>query len=225
MQILAAFSKILAMAGAHHDGEAAVLSTLPDMVSTDKIRSTSDDRFLAAMARVIMRSGFSWKVVEAKWPGFEAAFLGFDPHAVAMFSDDDLARLVSDTSIIRNGQKIRAIQDNAIMATHIIGDHGSIGNFFADWPVDDFVGLWAYLKKNGNRLGGKSASYFLREVGWDSPIMSKDVVLALIRAGVVEKEPTSQKAMAQLQAAFNTWRAETGMPNAHLSRILAQSIG
>jgi 3-methyladenine DNA glycosylase Tag len=201
------------------------MGALPDMYGAEKIRTTSDDRYLAAMARVIMRSGFSWRVVEAKWPGFEVAFVGFDPHAVAMFSDDDLARLVSDTSIIRNGQKIRAIQDNAIMATRIIDDHGSLGAFFAQWPADDFVGLWAYLKKNGNRLGGKSASYFLREVGWDSPILSRDVVLALVREGVVEKEPTSKKALAQMQDAFNSWRVETGLPNAHLSRLLAQSVG
>ena len=213
------------MAGGHHDGEAAVLASLPEMYPAEKIRETQDDRYLAAMAKVIMRSGFSWKVVEAKWTGFETAFVGFDPHAVAMFSDDDLARLVSDASIIRNGQKIRAIQDNAIMVTRIIKDHGSVGDFFANWPNADFVGLWAYLKKNGNRLGGKSASYFLREVGWDSPIMSRDVVLALIREGVVEKEPTSQKALAQMQEAFDGWRAETGMSNAHLSRILAQSVG
>ena len=213
------------MAGGHHDGESTVMASLPGMHPPEKIRETPDDRYLAAMAKVIMRSGFSWKVVEAKWPGFEAAFLGFDPHAVAMFSDDDLARLVSDASIIRNGQKIRAIQDNAIMVTRIIKDQGSFGDFLADWPNGDFVGLWAYLKKNGNRLGGKSASYFLREVGWDSPIMSKDVVLALVREGVVEKEPTSQKALAQMQEAFDSWRAETGLPNAHLSRILAQSVG
>ena len=55
--------------------------------------------------------------------------------------------------------------------------------------------------------------------------MSRDVVLALIREGVVEKEPISQKALAQMQEAFDGWRVETGMSNAHLSRILAQSVG
>ena len=30
------------------------------------------------MTRAIFQSGFSWKVIEAKWPGFEEAFDGFD---------------------------------------------------------------------------------------------------------------------------------------------------
>jgi 3-methyladenine DNA glycosylase Tag len=180
---LATFSKIYSLAAKRHGGESAVADTLPPIVSDRELRGIPDDRWLSAMAMTIMRAGFSWKVVENKWPGFEHAFDGFDPHTIAMYSDDDLARLVSDASIIRNGQKITAIHHNAIFLTDLIREHTSAGDFFADWPHDDFTGLWALLHKRGSRLGGKTAAYFLRQMGWDAPIMSRDVVAALMREG------------------------------------------
>ena len=123
VQILTTLSEISTRAAELHGGPAALQQSMPDVMSDDQIRAIADDRWLAGMAKVIMRSGFSWKVVENKWPGFEVAFLGFDPHRVAMFSEDDLARLLADASIIRNGQKIRAIQENAFLVTGLIKDH------------------------------------------------------------------------------------------------------
>jgi 3-methyladenine DNA glycosylase Tag len=222
---LATFSKIYAPAAKRHGGEEAVAETMPRVLSGSELRGISDDRWLSAMSLTIMRAGFSWKVVENKWPGFEVAFDGFSPHTIAMYSDDDLARLVSDTSIIRNGQKIRAIQENAIFLTDVIREHGSVGKFFAEWPHEDFTGLWLLLQKKGSRLGGKSAAYFLREMGWDTPVLSKDVAGALVREGVVDKAPTSKTALGKVQVAFNDWQEESGLPYSHMSRILALSVG
>jgi hypothetical protein len=42
---------------------------------------------------------------------------------------------------------------------------------------------------------GRQGQYFLRFEGWDAFILSGDVVKALIREGVVAKEPTSKKAI------------------------------
>ena len=205
-------------------GQAALEENLPEPKSLDALRAIPDDRYLSMMATVIFRSGFSWKVVENKWPGFEEAFEGFDPHRVAMYADEELERLVSDKGIIRNGQKIKSVIDNAGFIVGLANEHGSAGSFFASWPADDFTGLWTYLKKNASRLGGNSGPLFLREMGWDTPMMSRDVVRVLIAEGVVDKAPTSQKALAAVQEAFNAWSAESGRPNAQISRIMAQSI-
>ena len=80
------------------------------------------------------------------------------------------------------------------------------------------------MKKRGDRLGGQTGRYFLRFIGWDSPILSRDVVQALIGAGVVDKEPSSQKALAAVQAAFNELVDASGRSNTELSRILAMSV-
>ena len=61
-------------------------------------------------------------------------------------------------------------------------------------------------------------------MGVDSFVLSRDVVRALIREGVVEKEPTSQRDLARVQTAFDRWRVETGRPMTQISRILACSI-
>ena len=95
---------------------------------------------------------------------------------------------------------------------------------FANWPTEDFIGLLALLKKRASRLGGTSGQYFLRAMGVDGFVLSRDVVGALIREGVVEKEPTSQRDLARVQEAFNHWRGESDRPLTHISRTLACSI-
>lgn len=103
--------------------------------------------------------------------------------------------------------------------------HGSFGKFLANWPETDQVGLMDYLHKNASRLGGATCQYFLRFEGWDAFILSGDVVKALIREGVVAKNPTSKKDLAAVQAAFNQWRKESKRPVREISRILALSVG
>ena len=73
-------------------------------------------------------------------------------------------------------------------------------------------------------MGGQTGRYFLRFMGRDTPVFSRDVVQALIRAKVVDKEPTSKKALSQTQAAFNSWREESELNFAQISRVLACSV-
>ena len=80
------------------------------------------------------------------------------------------------------------------------------------------------LKKRGSRLGGATGQYFLRFMGVDSFITGGDVVTALIREGVVDKSPSSQRDLKKVQEAFNTWAAESGRPMAHVSRTLACTV-
>src|SRR3546814_814834 len=131
-------------------------------------------------------------------------------HRVAFFSDDDLGRLVSDKRIVRNGVKIKAAVENARFIAELIKEHGSAGTFFAASKPENYVDLLATLKKRASRMSGSSAQYFLRFQGVDSWIMSPSVVAALVKAGVVDKAPTSQKALRATQEAFNTWQKESG---------------
>ncbi|CAN0123282.1 unnamed protein product, partial [Chrysoparadoxa australica] len=93
-----------------------------------------------------------------------------------------------------------------------------------DWPAEDFAGLLEWLKKNGSRLGGATGAYALRYLGKESYVLSPSVVARLEAEGVIDKEPTSKKAMAAVQAAFNAWKAESGESLTVISRVLAQSI-
>ncbi len=71
------------------------------------------------------QSGLSWLTILAKRPAFRAAFADFDPEVVAHFSDDDIARLMSDASIVRNLAKIRAARTNAL-ATIALREQGGL---------------------------------------------------------------------------------------------------
>lgn len=194
-------------------------------VSDTELAKTSDDRWLSMMTRCVFRAGFVWRVIDNKWDGFEEAFHAFDVGRVAFLDDDEIDTLAQDTRIIRNPQKIRATRENALFMVDIRKEHGSFAKFIADWPIQDITGLWDLLKKRGSRLGGRTGPMVLREMGKDTFMLSPDVVKTLIDEGVVDKDPTSKKALAAVQEAFNAWHAETGMPLARLSRICALSQG
>ena len=197
---------------------------MPKVKSKQQLSKLQDSAVLAEMTKCVFRSGFVWKIIENKWPGFEAAFHDFDVTQCAMLSDEDLECLQSNPEIVRNGKKIQSVRANAQFISEVRAEHGSFGKYLAQWPEDDFVELWADLKKRGDRLGGQTGRFFLRFIGRDTPMFSPDVVKALIKAGVVEKEPTSKTALAATQVAFNQWREESGRSFAEISRVLACSV-
>ena len=218
------FAAIHARAAARKGGEAALEALLPLPHTRRALRATPDHRCLAEMTRAVFRAGFVWKIVDAKWPDFEAAFHRFDLGRAASLDELDLDRLAGDPRVIRNRAKLASVRDNARYIIDVCERHGSFGAYLADWPDDDTVGLWHELKTRGSRLGGFSGPLFLRSIGKDTFMFSADVVRGLIQLGVVSKAPTSQRDLAAVQATFNQWRAETGRPLCQLSRILACSI-
>ncbi len=200
-----------------------LLPRKPDMKALAKI---SDDRILSEMTKRVFSAGFAWSVIESKWPGFEKAFLAFKPAKLTFQPDDFWDALLSDTGIVRNGAKIASVRENAAFVQEIASEHGSFGKFLAKWPSSDQIGLLNLLAKRGSRLGGNTGQMLLRFLGWDGFVTSQDVVACLRDAGLdIAAEVTSKGDLAKVQAQFNAWAAETGLPYVHLSRICAMSIG
>jgi 3-methyladenine DNA glycosylase Tag len=220
-----AFETIWKRAAARKGGDGELEALLPESKTPAELRAIPDDRWLAELSKRIFQAGFVWKVIESKWEGFEAAFAGFDPARLAKLSDGDIGRLLTDERIVRNGQKILAVRDNAVFFSELAREHGSAAAFFADWPDADFVGLLEVMQARGSRLGGFTGQVFLRFMGKDSFIINDDVSAALIAAGVVKRKPTSKRDLAAVQEAFNTWREQSGRSMAHISRTLACSVG
>ena len=220
------YQTIFDRAAKRHGGAAALAAKLADSTpkSPAELAAIADDRWLAEITRRIFQAGFNWSVIENKWDGFETAFEGFDVGRWAMASDDDLDALARDTRIVRNPQKIRTVRENAVFLSNLAKEHGSAARFFANYPASDYVGLLDVLKKRGSRLGGTTAQYFLRFIGKDSFVLSRDVTAALIASGVIDKPPTSAKALRAVQDAFNGWMRESGRPLVQISRTLALSI-
>ena len=220
------FKTILARAEKRKGGPKALEKLLPAKPNVKALEKLGDDRILAEMSKRVFSAGFAWSVIEQKWPGFEKAFLGFKPAKLTFQPDDFWHDLLSDTAIVRNGAKINSVRDNAAFVQDIAKEHGSFGKFLATWPSSDEIGLLNLLHKRGSRLGGNTGMMFLRFIGWDGFVTSQDVVACLRDAGLdIAAEIKSKGDLAKVQAQFNAWAGETGLPYVHLSRICAMSIG
>ncbi|MBA4164393.1 MAG: 3-methyladenine DNA glycosylase [Erythrobacter sp.] len=218
------FAEIYEIAAMRHGGEAEVEAKLAKPLPVATLASIADDRWLAGMTRAIFQAGFNWKVIENKWFGFEEAFDGFDIAVCANRSPDGFDALTHDKRIVRNPAKIAAVQANAQFIDGIAREHGSFAHWIVNWPRAGYVDLLAELGRRGSRLGGATAQYFLRAMGVDGFIFSKDVVARLIAEGVLDRSPTSHKAQLAAQAAFDRWAGESGRSLTEISRVLALSI-
>jgi 3-methyladenine DNA glycosylase Tag len=207
-------------------GEKVLLSLMPKKPNHKALARLGDDRVLSAMAERVFSAGFVWSVIDNKWPGFEAAFLDFNPKRLLFQPAEFWDKLATDKRIVRNPQKIKSVRENAKFVTEVAAEHGSFGRFLAAWPADDQVGLMEVLAKRGSRLGGHSGQYFLRFIGWDAFVLSGHVVLCLRDCGVpLSESGSSKKDLRAAQAQLNAWKQESGLPMSWVSRISAMSIG
>lgn len=218
------FEEIFAIAADRKGGRQALEALLERPKPAAELAAIPDDRWLSEAAKCIFQAGFNWKVIDAKWPGFEAAFDGFDPARLALWADAEMDRLLKDERVVRNGAKLQAVLDNAVFLSGLAREHGSAARVFADWPRADYVGLLEMLAKRGSRLGGNTGQRFLRNMGVDSFILSASVSARLVAEGVSVRPPSSKKDMAAVQASFEAWSAESGRSFTEISRVLAMSI-
>ena len=201
--------------------KAALEKRMPDLQSAEQLAKKSDAHFLSFMCLRVFQSGLQHKMVLDKWPRFEEVYFGFDPQKIVRLSDEQLETKMQSGGLIRHWRKTLAIRTNAQMVMEVSGAHGSFGAWLACWPVDNAVDLWRFLKKEGAHLGGHSGPRFLRMVGYDTFLLSEDVVVTLKAHGVIDRAPGTIKELAYLQSRFSQWAAEGGRPQAHVSRMIS----
>ncbi|MFT4583780.1 MAG: 3-methyladenine DNA glycosylase Tag [Gammaproteobacteria bacterium] len=218
------FDDIFELAANRKGGSRELEKLLGKPKSTARLRKIPDDRWLSAIVRSVFQAGFVWRIVEHKWPDFEDIFCNFDLHHVAYLADESIESLLEETRIIRHRTKLLATRDNAAFLLDLASEHGSAANYFANYPATEYVELLLDLKKRGSRLGGTSAQYFLRTMGKESFILSRDVVRALMREKIVDRAPNSQRDLRATQDAFNIWCAQGKRSLTEVSRILAMGI-
>jgi len=139
-------------------------------------------------------------------------------------------RKAADPKIIRNYNKVKTIKANAQMIynhqSEHQGDQGtSFAQFIADWPSNDIIGLWAYLKKHGQRLGGNTGPYALRLLGKDTFILSSDVEAYLRSKKIIDGGLQSKKSLTAIQSFFNQLQQKSGYSLTQLSRLIAFASG
>lgn len=194
-------------------------------LAPSQLEKIGDDRFLAEFTKKVFQSGFVWRVVRDKWPDFERTFFNFDIDKVLLMPDEMLERKAQDPSIIRNYKKVKTIRENALMIDSVRQEHGSFAKFVAKWPTHDIIGLWAYLKKHGARLGGNTGAYGLRTVGKDTFLLSRDTVSYFTQRGIISGSATSKRSHKAIQEAFNELHKQSNRSYQELSQIISMSVG
>ena len=128
---MGSFAKVIALAADNKGGMAALDRLLADSKSSSpaEIAAIPDDRLLSEMSRRIFQAGFSWKVVDDKWPAFEEAFGGFDPRLCANLPEEGFDAALKNTRIFRNAAKIRAITANARFILDLAAEAGTAARF------------------------------------------------------------------------------------------------
>jgi DNA-3-methyladenine glycosylase I len=143
------------------------------------------------------QSGLSWRTILMKRPAFRDAFLDFDFHLVAQFTERDIANLMGNRGIVRHRGKIEAVINNARRAIEMVQNHGSLSAFFWRYEPDpiqfpepqtvttcpEAIVLSKELKKLGWKFVGPTTLFaFMQAMG-----MVNDHVHGCITRNAVEK--------------------------------------
>jgi 3-methyladenine DNA glycosylase Tag len=225
MHNLEKFNAIYQRACERKGGPQALAMGLNKPLSNKALSKVGDDRFLAEFSKKVFQSGFVWRVVRNKWPDFERVLYDFNIQKILLIPDEMLEQKAADPSIIRNYTKVRTIRDNAIMIDSVAREHGSFAQFVANWPNEDIIGLWAYLKKHGARLGGNTGPYGLRTMGKDTFLLSNDVVGYFTKRNIISGSAQSKRSLTAIQTSFNELQQQSGRSLQELSLIISKSVG
>ena len=121
------------------------------------------------------QSGLSWITILRKRENFRRAFAEFQPERVSAFTEADVARLLSDTGIVRNRAKITAAIENArrvvdlgpkfaemVLGYRVVGrPRPGAGDWRATSP--ESVAMARELKAFGFRFFGPTTAYAMMQ--------------------------------------------------------------
>ncbi|MEV4125987.1 DNA-3-methyladenine glycosylase I [Nocardia sp. NPDC049707] len=135
-----------------------------------------DDAMFERMCLEAFQSGLAWITILRKRLAFRTAFAGFVIERVAAFGNDDVARLLADSGIVRNRAKIEASIANARVAANLeVGLDELIWSFapavrprprtIAEVPAttSESIALAKELKRRGFRFVGPTTAYALMQ--------------------------------------------------------------
>lgn len=125
-----------------------------------------DNSLFERLVLEINQAGLSWTTILNKQQNFRNAYHDFDVATVANYGDEDVARLLQDTGIIRNRLKVRAAIHNAQVIQSIQSQYGSFKNWL-DRHHPQTKDAWTKLfKKTFRFTGGEIVNEFLVSTGY-----------------------------------------------------------
>jgi DNA-3-methyladenine glycosylase I len=126
----------------------------------------SDDELFGRLILEINQAGLSWTTILNKAENFRKAYSGFSIEKIAAYNEQDIQRLLSDSSIIRNKLKVNAAIYNARVILEFKEEFGSFKNWL-DSNHTLHKQEWVKLfKKHFKFTGGEITGEFLMSTGY-----------------------------------------------------------
>lgn len=195
-------------------------------LTSPQLLTIHNDQWLEEFTRKIFQSGFYWSVINKKWPGFREVFWDFNVKKLIMMPPEMLEEKACDERIVRNFNKVKTIPINAAMIAFSQTENGlEFNEFIANWPTDNIIGLWSWLKQHGARLGGNTGPYALRAMGKDTFLLSHDVEAYLRGRNIIDGGLQTKKSLSAAQAFFNELQQQTNLSLQAISQTIAMSVG
>lgn len=142
---------------------------MPSYEIPPRQKPANDDGYFEQLTKAVFQAGFSWQVVNNKWPNFQRAFDNFDIDKVALYDDRDVDRLLGDEGIVRNGRKIAATIENAREFQRIIAEHGSFHSYLRSMDEWSYPERRKELAKRFRNFGPTGVFTFLHCVDEEVP--------------------------------------------------------
>jgi DNA-3-methyladenine glycosylase I len=144
-------------------------AVMPHRSPPPRKKPKDDSGYFEEITKSVFRAGFSWEVIDNKWPNFKNAFSDFSVEAVSAFDERDVDRLLADASIVRNGRKIEATIKNARAMQEVRSEHGSFDSYLRSMDELEYKARAKDLQKRFSHLGRTGTFAFLWSVGEDVP--------------------------------------------------------
>lgn len=116
------------------------------------------------------QSGLSWLTILRKRDNFRAAFDNFEFVRVALYTEEDVERLLKNAGIIRHRGKIEATINNASRAIEMVEEFESLSNYFWQYKPEPSLRPqkfdYATLSKISITDESKAMSKDLKKRGW-----------------------------------------------------------
>lgn len=134
-------------------------------------RPTRDERWLfEKICLEGFQAGLSWLTILRKREHFRKAFANFEADRVAQFGDQDVARLLADSGIVRHAGKIASTINNAARAIDLMRTEGSLASYV--WRFEPAPAArprrvdWAALKSTSTSAESVALSKDLKRRAW-----------------------------------------------------------
>ena len=124
----------------------------------------NDNMLFERLTLEMFQAGLSWRTVLHKRKAFRNAFENFSAEKIAKFSDNDVKRLLKDSSIIRNELKIRSTIHNAQAVLKLKKENGSFKRWL-DTIDPKSKNVDKEFKKHFKFMGPEIVRMFLMSVG------------------------------------------------------------